>query len=174
MKLKNSVLSLQFSPFIVLLLLSFFSRIIIAYSFGDHYIENEWKTIVDSLFYNQSYTFYDFHGHRLPCVFMPPMYPFFLYSIKIITFEKINFVNSIIFIQVILSTYSVYLFYKINKKIFSNKLSLINSFRSFICHIDNCFFTNGFSFQKIVGLDVLIRLSRLFVSFFSSLILSKR
>ena len=29
------------------------------------------------LFYNQSYTFYDFHGHRLPCVFMPPMYPFF-------------------------------------------------------------------------------------------------
>ena len=43
--------------------------------------------------------------------------------------------------------------------------------RSFKLHIDSCFFTNGFSFQKIGGLEKLIKLS---VSPSCSLILSKR
>ena len=34
-----------------------------------------------------------------------------LYCIKIITLEKINILNTLIFIQIILSTISVYIFY---------------------------------------------------------------
>ena len=40
--------------------------------------------------------------------------------------------------------------------------------------MDSCFFTNGFSFQKIAGFAVLIMLSRLSLLFPFSLILSKR
>ena len=55
-------------------------------------------------------------------VYRPPMYPFFLYFVKVVTsFEGSNFLYSIIFIQIILSTYSVYLFYQLNQNFFSNK-----------------------------------------------------
>ena len=59
---------------------------------------------------------------------LPPLYPFFLYFLTIITLDKINLLNILILVQIILSTISVYIFYKINQKIFSNKISLINAY----------------------------------------------
>ena len=53
-------------------------------------------------------------------------------------------------------------------------ISLIIFFKSSKLQIDTCFLTKGFSFQKIAGLEVLIRLSRLFNLFICSLILCKR
>ena len=128
MKLEKKIYFPDFSLLVILLLLSFFLRLVIAYIFGDQNIENEWKIITYSLINDKSYSFYNFNGERLPCVYMPPMYPFFLYFIKIISLEKIDFINLIIFSQVILSTIAVYFFYKINNKIFNKNLSLINSF----------------------------------------------
>ena len=79
MKLEKKIYFPDFSLLVILLLLSFFLRLVIAYIFGDQNIENEWKIITYSLINDKSYSFYNFNGERLPCVYMPPMYPFFLY-----------------------------------------------------------------------------------------------
>ena len=126
--IKNIRFNLKFSLLFWLVILSFFTRFGVGYTFGDQNIDNEWGILVNNLINYKSFSFYKIDDQIIPSVYMPPMYPFFLYFIKIITFEKVDFVNLIIFAQIILSTYSVYIFYQLNQKIFSDKLSLINSF----------------------------------------------
>ncbi len=53
---------------------------------------------------------------------------FFLYLVKVVTsFDEPGLLYLVTFIQTLMSTYSIYLFYQINQNFFSNKLSLINS-----------------------------------------------
>ena len=111
-----------------LLVLSFLLRLAVVYFVRDTHFDNEWNTLLDNLIKYKSYSFYTFNDQLIPSVFLPPMYPFFLYFVKIITpFDKASLLYVVIFIQIVFSTYSVYLFYQINQNFFSNKLSLINS-----------------------------------------------
>ena len=113
---------------ICLIAASFLLRILAVYFVKDTHIDNEWNVLLNNLTEYKSFSFYTFNNELIPSVLMPPMYVFFLYLIKTITFfDGNNLLYAIIFIQVILSTYSVYLFYKINQYFFSNRLSLINS-----------------------------------------------
>ena len=146
-----------------LIITSFFARFITAYTLGDRVIDNEWNILVNNLINYKSFSFYVAGDQIIPSAYMPPMYPFLLYFIKIITFEKVDFVNSIIFFQVILSTYSVYVFYELNQKIFSNKLSIINSF------IFSFFPLNLYAVGQISSISVQIFLSLLFLKFSFSL-----
>jgi len=115
-----------------LIALSFLLRLVTVYFYRDMDLYslnvNEWNILLQNLIKYESYSFYIFDNQLIPSVYMPPIYPFFLYLIKVLTsFEKVNLLYTIIFIQIVLSTYSVYLFYQINQNFFSNKLSLINS-----------------------------------------------
>ena len=111
-----------------LIIFSFLSRLVTVYFFRDLQFDNEWGILLNNLINYKSFSFYNFNGELIPSAYMPPLYPFFLYLIKIIIpFEESNLLYSIFFIQIILSSYSVYLFYEINKNFFSNNLSLINS-----------------------------------------------
>lgn len=113
---------------ICLIAASFLLRILAVYFVKDTHIDNEWNVLLNNLTEYKSFSFYTFNNELIPSVLMPPMYAFFLYLVKIITFFDGNsLLYAIIFTQVILSTYSVYLFYKINQYFFSNHLSLINS-----------------------------------------------
>ena len=112
-----------------LIVVSLLLRILTVYFIKDTHIEHEWNVLLNNLIEHKSYSLYSFNGKLVPSVLMPPMYAFFLYSIKVITsFDKSNFLYAIFFVQIILSTYTVYLFYQINQIFFSKKLSLINSF----------------------------------------------
>jgi len=112
-----------------LIVLSFLSRLITVYFVRDFHFDNEWDILLNNLINYKSFSFYNFNGELIPSAYMPPLYPFFLYIINILTsFEKTNLLYSIFFIQILFSTYSVYLFYEINKNFFSNNLSLISSF----------------------------------------------
>ena len=111
-----------------LIIISFLLRLISAYFLRDMELDHEWDILVNNLINNKSYSFYTFNSVLIPSVYMPPLYPFFIFFIEIITsFEKQNLLYSIIIFQIILSVYSVYLFYEINKNFFSKKTSLINS-----------------------------------------------
>jgi len=111
-----------------LIVISFLARVLFVVFYRDVHIDNEWGVLLDSLIKDKTYSYYKFYNEPIPSAYMPPLYVFFLYFIKIITsFEKTSFVNSIIFLQIIFSTYSVYLFYKINKNFFPDWLSYINS-----------------------------------------------
>ena len=156
-------LSFKFSLLFWLITLSFFARLVTAYIFGDQVIDNEWSILVNNLINYKSFSFYVTDEQIIPSVYMPPMYPLFLYFTKIITFEKLNFLNSIFFFQTILSTYSVYIFYKINQKIFSNKLSLINAL------IFSLFPLNLYAVGQISSISLQLFFSLLFLKYFLSL-----
>ena len=119
-------IKIYFLPWLIII--SFILRLLTIYFVRDVRIDNEWSELLNNLIQYKSYSLYTFDGQLVPSALLPPIYPFFLYFIQIITsFEETNFLYSIIFIQIILSTYSIYLFYQINQNFFSNKLSLINS-----------------------------------------------
>ena len=158
--IKNIKFNLKFSLLFWLVILSFFTRFGVGYTFGDQNIDNEWGILVNNLINYKSFSFYKIDDQIIPSVYMPPMYPFFLYFIEIITFKKINFVNLIIFAQIILSTYSVYIFYQLNQKIFSDKLSLINSF------IFSFFPLNLYVAGQISSISLQVFLSLLFLKYF--------
>ena len=118
----------QYNFVSALIVLSFLSRLITVYFFRDFHFDNEWDILLNNLINYKSFSFYNFNGELIPSAYMPPLYPFFLYLINILTsFEESNLLYSIFFIQILFSTYSVYLFYEINKNFFSNNLSLISS-----------------------------------------------
>ena len=111
-----------------LILVSFLIRIVAVYFTRDLEIANEWNILVENLLNHKSYSYYNFNNQLIPSVYMPPLYAFFIYFLKIIfPLNSFNFLYLLIFFQIIFSTYAVYLFFKINTNFFSAKLSLINS-----------------------------------------------
>ena len=79
-----------------LILFSFLLRFITIYFFKDSYIDHEWQILLDNLVKYQSYSFYTFEGQLMPSAYMPPMYAFFIYLVKIITsFDGTNLVYSV-------------------------------------------------------------------------------
>ena len=147
--------------FIFLLIgLSFVIRSVVIYIYHDHQLDQEWRILLDNLIRYKTYSYY---GPPIPHVMLPPLYAFFLYFLKILTFDKINFLNTLIFIQIILSTISVYIFFKINQKIFTKKTSLINSY------IFSLLPLNIYSASQTSSITLQIFLSLLFLLFLFSL-----
>ena len=158
---KNINQILDYKNFIFLLVgLTFVIRVIVIYIYHDKQIDQEWEIILNNLIKYKTYSYY---GPAIPSVMLPPLYPFLLYILKLLTFEKISLLSFLIFFQIILSTISVYIFYRINQKIFSNKISLINSFiYSFIP-------LNIYSVGQTSSITLQVFLSLLFILLFISL-----
>ena len=164
---ENTSIKIYFLPWLIAL--SFLSRLVAVYFFRDtdlHSLDaNEWHILSQNLIEYKSYSFHIFNNQPIPSVYMPPIYPFFLYLIKVITsFKEPNLLYAIIFIQIVLSTYSIYLFYQINQNLFSNKLSLINSM------IFSFFPLNIYACGQISSINLQIVFSLLFLKFLLLLI----
>ena len=111
---------------------SFLLRLLAVYFVRDVQIEHEWAVLLNNLIKYKSFSYYTFNNQLIPSALVPPLYSFFLYLVKVITtFEETSLLYSIFFIQIILSTCSIYLFYQINQTFFSDRLSLINSIKIF-------------------------------------------
>ena len=124
---------INFKPNLMLgvIVISFLIRLIAAYFFRDSSFDNantEWTFLVYNLVNFKSYAIYNFDNVLVPSVFMPPGYPLLLYIINIFSSNDTVFLNLIMLFQIIIGTYSIHIFYKINLNLFSHKLSLFNSF----------------------------------------------
>lgn len=130
---------------IQILFLSFFIRLVAAYFFADQKIENEWGLLVHNLSvsgvlginvalgdFTAIHRFAEIGEVVLPSVFMPPLYAYFIFFLKTMSQGLVNLVHLVIFVQIILSTVTIYFFYKILQKMnnfsFSTILVLIFSF----------------------------------------------
>jgi len=102
---------------------------------GDTGLDNEWKDIVNGL--NESGQLL-YKG--LPNILMPPLYAYYLYFFSIFNLEEQNYIQLILLSQVLLSSISVAVFYKLNKIFFSQKISFYSSllFSLFPLHIYAC------------------------------------
>ncbi len=154
----EAYIKIYFLPWLIVL--SFILRIVTVYFFRDIHIDNEWNILLDNLIKYKTYSLYVFDGVPIPSVLLPPTYPFFLYLVKITTsLTDYNFLYLIFLIQILLSTYSVFLFYEINQNFFSKKFSLINSFIFSIVPL------NIYSCGQISSINLQIVFSLLFLSF---------
>ena len=111
----------------LIILISFLIRLVVILFYGDTRVDNEWGILLNNLYFNKIYSFYEFENKLIPSSYMPPLYPLVLVLLKIISFDKINIINLIFSFQIFLSLISINIFYKINKRFFTNKISLINS-----------------------------------------------
>ena len=106
---KNINIKIHFLSWLIIF--SFLLRLVTVYFFGDTDLYslnvNEWHILSQNFIEYKSYSFFVLNDKPIPSVFMPPIYAFFLYLIKIATsYETDNLLYVIIFIQIILSTYS--------------------------------------------------------------------
>ena len=110
-----------------ILIISFFSRIAAFVFFSDKGIDNEWGNLLHNLLVSGvlgihvvdgdvvKYAYAEINQRVLPSVFMPPLYVYFLYFIKILIGDLYNFINTVILIQIAFSLFSILLFFKILK-----------------------------------------------------------
>ena len=134
--LKNKETYLLFFLF----LFSFLIRIPVIFIFGDTRLDNEWGIIVNNLTVYGKFSLVNFGDFFVPSLFMPPLYAFYLYFFKIFHFNNEIYIQVVLFSQIILSSFSVVIFYNINKLFFSNKICILGTliFSLFPLHIYAC------------------------------------
>ena len=77
----------------LIIILGALLRIMSIIFFGDKEVSNEWGIMLENLEQNQVLSVREVNGVPVPNIFMPPLYPLFLYVIKL-GFNEIHiFVN---------------------------------------------------------------------------------
>ena len=153
-------INFQFSTLSFLILISFLVRIIVVAFYGDTRIDNEWGTLLNNLYLHKTYAFYEFENKLIPSSYMPPLYPFILLFLKVISFDKVNILNLIFAFHILLSLISINIFYKINLQFFTEKSSIFNSF------IFSLFPLNVYAVGQTSSIILQIFLSLLFLRYF--------
>ena len=125
---------------IFLFLFSLLIRIPVIFIFGDTDLENEWQIIVNNLTNYGKLSITNFGDFFVPNLFVPPLYVFYLYFFKVFNFSNELYIQVVLFSQTILSSFSVVIFYIINRSFFSNKISILGTliFSLFPLHVYAC------------------------------------
>ena len=131
---------LKINKIYYLLFLSLLARLFVSYFYSDTRLENEWSILLHNyeisgvlgfkVIINEYLVLPNNAevGERvLPTVFMPPLYFFFIYLTKLLSNNLVNFVNLIVFFQIILSLFSVIIFHKIIKIYVNDKIVIWTS-----------------------------------------------
>lgn len=113
---------------IYLIFLGIILRFISIYFFADTEVDNEWGIMLINLENNKILSVRSVDGTPVPNIFMPPLYPLFLYFIKIFFNNLDTFLQVTFTVQLILSVITIFLSYKIFLEIFNKNLSYIGTF----------------------------------------------
>ena len=112
----------------LILITALIARLISILYFRDLLIVNEWSILLENLENNKVLSVHSVNGEPVPNIFMPPLYPLFLYFLKIIFSDFNQFLWSIQFSQLIFSLLAVYLANKILLEFFSQNMSALGTF----------------------------------------------
>jgi hypothetical protein len=111
----------------LIIILGALLRVISIIFFGDKEVSNEWGIMLENLEQNQVLSVRSVNGVPVPNIFMPPLYPLFLYVIKL-GFNEIHiFLNSVFICQLIFSLISIFLVYKILKELFNDDINIFGT-----------------------------------------------
>ena len=122
-----------------ILFLSLISKVFAMYYYSDVSLVDEWARIIHNKDISGVFAlnivlsefvadpkFAEIGEKVLPTIFMPPLYIYFIYTIKFITGNFFNYVNVIILIQIILSLISIIILYLITKRLkISKNISIL-------------------------------------------------
>ena len=115
------------SIYLFLLLISLISRIITSFFFGDRVLENEWAILVSNLYNFKTLSMLNFDGLLIPNLWMPPFYAYFIYLHTLIFGMEENLANYVIATQVIISSFTTIIFYKIISRFFNFRTSILGA-----------------------------------------------
>ncbi len=115
------------NKFNLIIFISLIARIFATIIFGDKVIDMEWGILLNNLENNGILSVRDVDGVPVPNIFMPPLYPIFLYSIKYLFNDPEIFLVIIKTLQIAFSIVSIYLFYKILLEFYSQNISFIGT-----------------------------------------------
>jgi len=111
-----------------LISISIIVRLLSIYLFGAKEISNEWGVMVSIMEEHQMIGFRKIEGEIMPNIFMPPLYPVFLYLIKIFFFNINYYLLTIQLMQLLFSIVSILYLIKILSEYFSKKMTYIGAY----------------------------------------------
>ena len=162
----KSIFNNQKLLFSLIIFFTLLLRITIIHLFGDKYLQSEWAVIVSNLSNHGEFSFRSFENFYVPNIYMPPLYIWFLYSFKIFNLNYENYVILILYVQAIISSFSLIIFYGIVKNFFSKNLSLLLS-------IIFCFFPSYlYASSLISSITLHVFLLLIFIYFFLKITIS--
>ena len=103
-------------------------RVFVIIFFGDKALANEWGIIFNNYYNSGIFGFRKVQEFIAPNLFMPPLYPLFLILLKKINFFSNNFVLFVLYVQLIISLFTIYGFSKILNLFFNKNISLVGTF----------------------------------------------
>ena len=146
----------------VIFILTIF-KILFSFYYGDTSIDMEWKIIYQNLINYGEFSYHEIKGKRLPTVYMPPLYAYFIYSFSFLGLDELTTTKLILFIQCILSSVSLLIFYKILRIFFDKQKSYIISFFYFL------FPLNFYAASQISSVSIQVFCFIFFMYFFLNL-----
>ena len=88
-------------------------KIFFSIYFGDDLIDMEWGIINQNLINYGVLSYHEIEGTKVPSIYMPPLYSYFLYSFSFLNLDQIITTKLILFVQCVLSSVSIFIFYRI-------------------------------------------------------------
>ena len=107
--------------------ISLLLKLFVVLFFHEKNLTDEWSTLFENFQNYNSYSYYIFDGQPVPSSYMPPLYFFFLKFNKLLSFNQINFLYLVYFNQILISTITVFIFFKICKNFFNEHTSLVGT-----------------------------------------------
>ena len=169
------MLSKYFSIYSIIFL-GLIARTIITIFYADIGIDNEWRVMLINLYENGILSIRSVNGSPVPNLFMPPLYPIFLYGLKLVFLKNEIFMISIYTFHILFSLIAVYFFYLTVVLYFNKKLALLGTaiFCFFPLHIYSVSQISSINLQVVCfslflyGLTYLLRYKKdLFLMIFS-------
>ena len=111
-----------------LIAISIFLRLFLISFYGDTNLENEWGVLFNNLYFNNILSYRSFDNQLIPNLYMPPLYAYIIFCIKILIQNNYDLVKSIIICQIIFSGITIYFFYKLSLYFLSKKMSVFSTF----------------------------------------------
>ena len=99
--------------FPIIFLIAILTRVFALYFYRDIEVANEWGIILSNLEQYNILSVHSVQGVPVPNIFMPPLYPLFLYAVKIFFTNTEIFLWVIQFIQILFALISIYFTHKI-------------------------------------------------------------
>ena len=158
---------------IIILTAIIISRFFSIYYFGvteENYVKssNEWGVLVSILEKYHMFGFRIVDQEVMPTIFMPPLYPIFLYFIKILTPNFSTYILTVQLLQTLFSAISIFYMLKILLIFFSKKISYIGTWMFIL------FPANVFAVSQISSITIQILLITLFFYYFIKIIKTEK
>lgn len=147
----------------IIIIFSLLIKSIFVFFFHEKNLSHEWQILFENFIKFGEYSYYVFDDKPVPSSYMPPLYFFFLYLNKILNFEIFNFLYSVYFFQIIFSTISVYLFFKLSNFFLKKKYALIGT--GIFSIFPMLIYTNGLVSSASLQLFLNLLFFKLFLDF---------